>query len=66
MVYPGQACSYMIAQLRIIELRERAQKLLGNRFSMRSFHNVVLETGTVPLPVLERQIDEYIRSTSTQ
>jgi uncharacterized protein (DUF885 family) len=61
-VYPGQACSYMIGELKIVELREKAKKALGDRFSLRQFHNVVLDTGMVPLDVLERQIDAYIRS----
>jgi uncharacterized protein (DUF885 family) len=59
-VYPGQACSYMIGQLKIVELREKARKALGDKFSLREFHNVVLNTGTVPLEILERQVDAYI------
>jgi uncharacterized protein (DUF885 family) len=61
-VNPGQACSYMIGQLKIVELREKARAALGNRFSIREFHNVVLGTGGVPLDLLERQVDAYIRS----
>jgi uncharacterized protein (DUF885 family) len=61
-VLPGQACSYMIGELKIIELRERAKKALGGRFSLQKFHNVVFETGSVPLDLLERQVDAYIRS----
>jgi uncharacterized protein (DUF885 family) len=61
-IWPGQACSYMIGELKIIELREKARKALGNKFSIREYHNVVLDTGTVPLDVLERQVDAYIRS----
>lgn len=63
-VYPGQACSYMIGELKIIELRERAKKALGGQFSLQKFHNVVFETGSVPLDLLERQVDAYIRSAS--
>jgi uncharacterized protein (DUF885 family) len=59
-VWPGQACSYMIGQLKIIELREKAKKALGDKFSLRQYHNVVLRTGTVPLEVLERQVNGYI------
>jgi uncharacterized protein (DUF885 family) len=62
-VYPGQACSYMIGELKIIELREKARKALGDKFSLREFHNVVLTTGTVPLELLERQVDAYISGT---
>lgn len=59
-VNPGQACSYMIGELKIIELREKAKKALGDKFSLREYHNAVLRTGTVPLDLLERQVDAYI------
>jgi uncharacterized protein (DUF885 family) len=59
-VFPGQACSYMIGELKIIELREKAKKALGEKFSLREYHNTVLRTGTVPLDLLERQVDAYI------
>jgi len=59
-VYPGQACSYMIGELKILELREKAQKALGSRFALREFHNVVLRAGSVPLQVLESQVDAYV------
>ena len=61
-VYPGQACSYMIGQLKIIELRENAKKTLGDRFSLRNYHNVVLTTGVVPLEILARQVDRYVKA----
>ena len=61
-VFPGQACSYMIGQLKIVELREKAKKALGDKFSLRAFHDVVLNTGTVPLDLLEQQVNEYIRA----
>jgi uncharacterized protein (DUF885 family) len=61
-VFPGQACSYMIGQLKIVELREKAKKAIGDKFSLRAFHDVVLNTGTVPLDLLEDQVDAYIRS----
>jgi len=61
-VYPGQACSYMIGQLKIVELREKAKKTLGDKFSLRAFHDVVFDTGTVPLDLLEQQVDAYIRA----
>jgi uncharacterized protein (DUF885 family) len=61
-VFPGQACSYMIGQLKIIELRDKARKSLGQKFSLNQFHNTVLSTGTVPLVVLERQVDAFIRA----
>jgi len=59
-VFPGQACSYMIGQLKIIELREKAKKALGEKFSLREFHNLVLDTGTVPLQILEGQVNSWI------
>jgi uncharacterized protein (DUF885 family) len=61
-VWPGQACSYKIGMLKIIELRAKAQHALGARFSLKEFHNVVLRAGNVPLPVLEQVIDGYIAS----
>ncbi len=59
-VMPGQACSYMIGQLRILELRDRARTALGAAFSPERFHDAVLATGIVPLSLLERQVDAYI------
>jgi uncharacterized protein (DUF885 family) len=61
-VYPGQACSYMIGQLKIIELRENAKRTLGDRFSLRNYHNVVLTTGVVPLEILSREVDRYVKA----
>lgn len=59
-VWPGQACSYMIGQLRILELRERAKAALGARFSLKEFHNLVLRVGELPLDVLEQEVDAWI------
>jgi uncharacterized protein (DUF885 family) len=59
-VTPGQACSYMIGELKILELRAKAQRALGTRFSLKEFHNVVLRTGTVPLEVLSQVVEEWI------
>jgi uncharacterized protein (DUF885 family) len=61
-IWPGQACSYMIGELKILELRDKAKKALGDKFSFYQFHNTVLGTGTVPLEILERQVDAYIRT----
>jgi uncharacterized protein (DUF885 family) len=59
-VTPGQACAYMIGQLEIVRLRERARVVLGDRFSIRDFHGVVLRAGVVPLEVLAREVDAYV------
>lgn len=61
-VFPGQACSYMMGELKILESRENAKKALGAKFSLREFHNKVLTTGTVPLELLERQVDAWIKT----
>jgi uncharacterized protein (DUF885 family) len=61
-VMPGQACSYMIGQLKLLELRERARRTLGQRYSAKEFHRVVLGAGTVPLELLEREVDAYIKN----
>ncbi|MBV9400705.1 MAG: DUF885 domain-containing protein [Bryobacterales bacterium] len=58
---PAQACSYMLGELKIVELREKARKALGDKFSIRDYHDLVLDTGTVPLDLLERQVDAFIR-----
>ena len=57
---PGQATSYKIGQLKISELRARAEQKLGARFDVRKFHEQVLGTGALPLAVLERKIDDWI------
>ena len=61
-VYAGQACSYMMGQLKIVELREKARQALGDRFSLRNYHNVVLATGVVPLDILASEVDRHIRA----
>jgi uncharacterized protein (DUF885 family) len=61
-VFPGQACAYMIGQLRILELRDHARATLGPKFSPQQFHNAVLKTGTVPLSLLSREVDRYVNA----
>lgn len=62
MANPGQALSYKIGQLKIIELRNRAAQALGNDFDIKEFHHVVLQTGCIPLALLEDQINHWIQS----
>jgi uncharacterized protein (DUF885 family) len=59
---PGQALAYKIGQLKISELRARAERALGPRFDIRAFHAQVLDTGALPLVILERKIDDWIAS----
>ena len=58
--WPGQATSYMIGQLKIAELRKRAQDQLGAKFDIRDFHEAVLSQGSLPLDILEEQVNRYI------
>lgn len=60
--WPGQALSYKIGELKIRELREKAENELGTLFNIREFHEVILEKGTVTLPLLEKRIIHYIQS----
>jgi len=59
--WPGQALAYKLGQLKIRELRQRAQKELGPKFDVRDFHDVVLRNGRLPLDLLEEQVNEYIK-----
>ena len=65
MAIPGQALAYKIGQLKITELRNRAQKELGDKFDIREFHAQVLGDGSLPLAVLEAKIDRWIATQKT-
>jgi uncharacterized protein (DUF885 family) len=62
MVWPGQALAYKVGALKILELRAKAQKALGPKFSYQKFHEVVIGDGTLPLPILESQVNRWIAS----
>ena len=61
MVTPAQALAYKIGQLKIMELRAKAENALGDRFDIREFHTQVLNSGSIPLAVLEEKIDRWIQ-----
>jgi uncharacterized protein (DUF885 family) len=62
MANPGQALSYKVGQLKLQQLRAKAKKQMGDRFDIREFHNQVLETGCIPLALLEDKINRWIAS----
>ena len=63
MAIPGQALSYKIGQLKIIELRKKAETKMGAKFDIKKFHEKVLESGVLPLALLEKKIDNWINET---
>ena len=65
MSWPGQALSYKIGQLKIIELREKAEKELGDQFDIKEFHNEILESGCIPLMLLEDKMDGWINESKS-
>jgi uncharacterized protein (DUF885 family) len=61
-VMPGQATSYMVGRLKILEIREDAKRRLGERFDLAEFHDVVLGGGSMPLTLLERRVSDWVAS----
>jgi uncharacterized protein (DUF885 family) len=59
-VWPGQAVSYKVGMLTILELRQKAMDALGGKFDYREFHDVVLTNGSIPLSLLSQEVDAYI------
>ena len=57
---PGQALSYKIGKMKILALRQKAKVTLGDKFDIRGFHDTVLGSGALPLPILERQVNRWI------
>jgi uncharacterized protein (DUF885 family) len=64
--WPGQALSYKLGEIKILELRALAEKELGKDFDIRKFHDAVLEIGSVPLPLLEQHIRDFIAAQKAQ
>ena len=64
--WPGQALGYKMGQLKILELRAKAQKELGPKFDIRAFHDVVIDSGALPMDVLEQQVDAWIKTRQAQ
>jgi uncharacterized protein (DUF885 family) len=62
MVWPAFGTVYKLGQMKMLELRARAEAKLGRRFSLRAFHSEVLRDGALPLPILEAKLDRWIES----
>jgi uncharacterized protein (DUF885 family) len=64
--WPAQALGYKVGQLKFLELRARAQKAMGEQFDLRAFHDQLLDSGALPLDLLEQRIDTWIAASNTQ
>jgi len=62
LIMPGQALAYKIGQLKIMELKEKSKKKLGDKYNIKDFHHVILGEGALPLDVLEEKVNQYIQS----
>ncbi len=65
-VWPGQALAYKIGQLKISAIRAKAEKVLGSKFDIRTFHDELLKDGALPLDLLEAKMDAWIMSQQPQ
>ena len=60
--WPSQALGYKVGQLKFLELRAKAQQALGAKFDIRAFHDLVLDSGALPLDVVEQRVNAWIAS----
>ena len=63
---PGQALSYMTGKLEIVKARDSAKERLGAKFALPAFHAALLDSGSLPMPVLHRHIDRWVESTGVR
>ena len=63
--WPGQALGYKIGELKLLELRQRAQSQLGAKFDIKKFHDLILDSGALPLDVLDRYVNDWIATEKT-
>ncbi|HRW93331.1 MAG TPA: DUF885 family protein, partial [Thermotogota bacterium] len=64
LTWPGQATAYYTGYLKLLELREKTREAMGEDFSLKAFHRLVLEDGQLPLPILEEKIHAFLESYS--